>query len=175
MLFFKSRDVKDPVRDLWENAGYDFFVPSFDGDFRCQFAKDNEIAMSQGLVELHEDVIVVHPHGNVNIPSGIHSLFDQSIALVMFNKSGVALKKHLDVGACVVDASYEGEIHLNLTNTSNEDVGILPGEKIVQGVPLYIDRGPCKVLSKEDCSLDQFYAGHSSKRGKGGFGSTGTN
>ena len=47
--------------------------------------------------------IEIKPGQSVLIPSGIHVKVPDGYALIYFNKSGVASKKHLHVGACVVD------------------------------------------------------------------------
>lgn len=171
MKFFRDRDVAFPERELEVNAGYDFFVPSFDEKFIEDFKVKNELDISRNKVEIDNEKITIKPHGQVNIPSGIHTLMPDNIVLTMSNKSGVSLKRKLDCGACIVDSSYEGEIHLNLTNTSDFDVEIKPGDKIVQGIPYYIDMMPAHNI--EGITLEEFYAGHSKARGAGAFGSTG--
>ena len=77
------------------------------------------------------------------------------------------MKKSLDVGACVVDEDYQGEIHLHLTNVG-KDKGILAaGEKIVQFLLLPVSYANIEVVSEEE-----LYQAPTS-RGDGGFGSTG--
>lgn len=75
--------------------------------------------------------IVLQPGESVLIPSGIHVKLDPGWALVFFNKSGIASKRHLDMMACVVDSSYQGECHINLMNTGNTPAEIEAGDKIV--------------------------------------------
>lgn len=171
MRFFRSRDVKFPIRELEVNAGYDFFVPAFDEKFITEFLEKNKVDIDREKVFIDKEKIVIKPHGQVNIPSGIHTLMPDNIVLTMSNKSGVSIKRKLDIGACIIDSSYEGEIHLNLTNTSDYDVIIEPGDKIVQGIPYYIDMTPSHNI--EGCTLEEFYAGHTKARGAGAFGSTG--
>ncbi|MFW6310888.1 MAG: dUTP diphosphatase [Nanoarchaeota archaeon] len=101
------------------------------------------------------------------IPSGIKADIPEGYALIAFNKSGVSVKKELDVLACVCDAGYQGEIHLNLVNTGNQNISIEPGEKIVQFILLSISNA----LPKE-VKLEELYS-RESRRGDGGFGSTG--
>ena len=85
------------------------------------------------------------------------------------NKSGVATKKGLIVGACVVDEDYQGEIHLHVINTSNERVSVEPGEKLVQMllIPVFYD------ILEEVNSEEELFGGEQTVRGQGGFGSTG--
>ena len=69
---------------------------------------------------------------------------------------------------CVVDENYQGECHLNLTNTGNCDITITAGDKIVQGIVLPINYCQAEELN----SLEELYATSTSTRGTGGFGST---
>ena len=83
------------------------------------------------------------------------------------NKSGIAYKKQLLVGACVVDPGYNGEVYVNLHNIGSETQVIKAGDKIAQAVLIPIVH--CKV---EEVETDQFLNYHT-ERGEGGFGSTG--
>ena len=85
------------------------------------------------------------------------------------NKSGVASKKHLHVGAAVVDAGYQGECHINLTNVGNTPQEIDAGDKIVQGILMPVEC--CDVLELK--SRTELYPDES-ERSDGGFGSSGT-
>nr|DAH10936.1 MAG TPA: dUTPase [Caudoviricetes sp.] len=143
MKFCKIRDVKSPCRGHATDAGIDFFVPN---DFSAT---------------------VLPPHQSINIPSGIKASIPAGHALIAFNKSGVALKKGFDVGASVVDESYQGEIHLHLTNTSEHYINVEPGEKIVQFILL-----PVNYEMPEEVAEDDLFESKS-ERGEGGFGSTG--
>lgn len=88
----------------------------------------------------------------------------------MFNKSGVASKKSLLIGAQVIDAGYSGEVHIDLHNVGNADISIKPDDKVIQGIMLpIITPTPMKV------NEDELYKDilSPSDRGAGGFGSTG--
>jgi len=145
MKISKIRDVKTPTRANPTDAGIDFFIPN---DY-------------EGKTELF-------PGESCFIPSGVKVNCPEGFALVAFNKSGVAVKKGLHVGACVVDHGYQGEIHINLTNVSAEDQSIAAGDKIVQFVLL-----PLGDPSVELVEENNLYESVSS-RGEGGFGSSGT-
>ena len=69
---------------------------------------------------------------------------------------------------CLIDESYQGEIHLNMINTSKENVRIYENMKMIQfiEVPILTSK-----LEEVD-SLDNLYLGKST-RGDGGFGHTG--
>ena len=64
-----------------------------------------------------------------------------------------------------------GEVHINLINASNNNVIIKAGEKIVQFVR-YFQQIMNEI--KEFDSLEKLYKKKNSKRGAGGFGSSGT-
>jgi len=115
------------------------------------------------------------PHGLVLkqgerclIPSGIKVNVPAGHALIAFNKSGVAVKKGLDVGACVVDEGYQGQVHISLTNPGKSVELIEHGEKIIQFLIVPINFSTPQEVS----SLDELYPEKSS-RGDGAFGSTG--
>jgi dUTP pyrophosphatase len=144
MKFAKIREVKAPTRANSTDAGIDFFVPQ------------------------DQSPIKLFPGDSCLIPSGIKVNVPEGFALVAFNKSGVAVKKQLYAGACVVDCGYQGEVHINLTNVGNEEQYIKPGDKIIQFVLLPL--GPPNLFELEE---DELYENESS-RGDGGFGSTGT-
>ena len=108
MKFTKTRPVKDPNRGTSNSAGIDFYIP-FD-------YPDTEI----------------EPGKSVLIPSGIKANIPSNHVLIAYNKSGVATKKNLQVGASVVDEDYQGEIHIHLTNVGTETTQVSPGDKIIQ-------------------------------------------
>ena len=145
MKITKIKDVKTPTRANSTDAGVDFFIPN---DY-------------SGKTELF-------PGESCFIPSGIKVNVPEGYALIAFNKSGVATKKGLHVGACVVDCGYQGELHINLTNVSAEDQTIAAGDKIVQFVLLPL--GDPSIELVEENNLYEAV----STRGEGGFGSSGT-
>lgn len=145
LKFCKVRDVKAPGKAHPEDAGFDFFIPN---DFApCHLA----------------------PGEDVLIPSGVKVIVPEGYALIAMNKSGVATKQKLRVGAAVVDAGYRGEVHIHLFNDgpSDSEVELTPGMKIVQFVLVQIGTHQAEEISVDD------YAGYDSERGEGGFGSTG--
>lgn len=72
---------------------------------------------------------------------------------------------------CLIDQDYQGQIHINLINTSaTEKTYIQAGQKIVQFVPFF---QPTMTIAQEYTSKEELYAGTSSVRGEGGFGSSG--
>jgi len=141
MKIQKLRLVKTPNRGTELSAGIDFYVPE---DFETAVLRSGE---------------------SILIPSGIRVQVPRGYALVAFNKSGVAVKQGLSVGACVVDEDYEGEVHLHMINTSNKDQTIVTGQKLVQFVLI-----PVAYFDIEEVEDIQ---SRNTQRGSGGFGSTG--
>lgn len=190
--FFLIRDVAAPAREDG-NAGFDFFVPKFNEAFKSTCAKEAESNPKAGCyfkVDENGKEYIDLPAGNrVCIPSGVKSYLSLSYPLLSYglqmdlyveNKSGVATKKGLDVGACEIDPSYKGEIHLSLTNASKEDVRIYEDDKITQLVPrVYVTDEPriftdVNIDPEKGIAEDQFWSGFTyNNRGEGGFGSTG--
>lgn len=147
--YAKIRNVKSPQRGTSKSAGIDFFIPEDWNDGKPA---------------------VIGPCEDVLIPSGLKVQFPANHALIAFNKSGIATKQKLIVGACVVDEDYQGEMHIHLINTSKTmGTTIGPGMKIAQFILV-----PVNYAEPEECALDDLYT-ETTKRGEGGFGSTGTN
>ena len=142
--FCKTRKVKSPERGHNTDAGIDFFVP-------YDFEEEN--------IYFGEDIL---------IPSGIKMEIPSGYALVQFNKSGIATKEQLIVGACVIDEGYQGEIHLHVINIGEHVTKIFPGMKIMQGLLLPV---PSVAIVEKD-EIDLF--SKKSARGIDGFGSTST-
>ena len=78
-------------------------------------------------------------------------------------RSGLALKKFIDVGAGVIDSDYRGELGVILFNFSDEDFVINMGDRIAQ---LIFEKIKTPKLKELD-SLE------GTGRGKEGYGSTG--
>ena len=79
-------------------------------------------------------------------------------------RSGLAIKKFIDIGAGVVDLDYWGEIKVVLFNHSTEDFAVQAGDRIAQLILERIKTPQFKMVA----------ALHDTDRGAGGFGSTGT-
>lgn len=188
--FIKTRDVKDPVRNVAENAGIDFYIPEANDEFIADLAKKNisgsflddklysktdknvEGRIRYSYFDYDTNEIFIAPHCSVIIPTGIRSKFPNNLALIANNKSGIATKKQLIFGASVIDASYEGEWHIHLINTSNEYQSIKCGTKAIQFIPHIISTDEIEIVNK---TPEEFYKYSTSSRGEGWQGSTGIN
>lgn len=142
--FAKVTDVKSPNRAHKQDAGADLFIPN---NFKPMTLRVGD---------------------SVLIPSGIKIEIPDNYMVKIFNKSGVASKKGLIVGAEVCDAGYSGVVHINLHKVSGDPVVINPGDKIAQAIIIPIET-PDFVEVKEE----ELYSGTKTERSSGGFGSTG--
>lgn len=97
----------------------------------------------------------------VNMKIKIH--FPPFIWGMLAPKSGLAVKKGLDVMAGIIDESYRGIIHALMINHGNEDVTILKGEKLLQMI----------LMSSVRSTVVEGRVDADTQRGEGGFGSTG--
>ena len=143
-------DAKLPHRAYPTDAGMDLFY--------CPNGDRIHIIREEGRA--------VEPRESVLLPTGIRVEVPYGYMLEVKNKSGVATKRQLVVGACVVDPGYEGELYVNLHNLGLSTQYIKPGTKIAQAVLVPISH--CGV---EEVTLEDF--DKQSQRGSGGFGSTG--
>lgn len=173
LKYCKTRKVKSPSRAHSTDAGIDFFVPE---DLTAEvMSKKCEITGCNVDMELDEDgktvkCFILKPNESILIPSGIKMKVPDGYMLQYNNKSGVASKRGLLVGASVVDVGYEGECHINLHNVSKFNQVIAAGDKIVQGILV-----PAGFHMPEEVEDEKhLYGDSSSARGEGGFGSSGT-
>lgn len=162
MKFYKSRNVKSPNRGTSQSAGIDFFIPEQE-DFYIKDPESGELIKVTGR-------ILLQPNQSVLIPSGIHTNIPKGHALIAFNKSGIAAKKNIVLGAAVIDEDYEGEIHFDLKNIGENAQIIEAGDKITQLVCLPVNY----ITLEESKTKEECFENKKSDRGEGGFGSTGT-
>jgi len=150
--FYKMREgAKLPVRAHPTDAGMDvFYCPNGDSPGKLYEAEDFWIPSGESRM----------------LSTGLKVGVPKNHMLEIKNKSGIALKRQLIVGACVIDSGYNGEIFINLHNLGPQTQIIEPGEKIAQAVLIPIVH----------CSISEAphdYLNLASKRGTDGFGSTG--
>ena len=160
--FSKLYNVKSPEQGTSHSAGIDFFIPFYTRDFTEELEKVNESAI------VSTSSILIKPHERILIPSGIKVHFSSDKVLVAFNKSGIAQKRGLIVGPCVVDADYREQVYFGLINTTNDAIRLEYGTKIVQF--LLLDINYPKI---EEVDISNLYKDLQESYRKGGFGSTG--
>ena len=141
-------DAKPPTRANPSDAGLDlFFNPE---------SIEAGVRIKPGESKLFQTGIRVGvPHGYM---------------LEIKNRSSVAAKRSLLVGACVVDSGYDGEIFVNLHNVGSEEQIVTRHDKIAQAVmvPVVHFRAP-------ETGTGDLYNWHPitiSNRGDGALGST---
>ena len=141
----EGRKGKMPVKAHADDAGFDFFAPM---DML-------EVTLLPG------DDFVVQTGVRVGVPRGW--------ALLGVNKSGVATKRKLTLGAKLIDSGYTGELGIHLFNIGNQPTKIGPGDKIAQFVLI-----PIGTSIVEELTEDEYWRrNRDTERGCGGFGSTG--
>ncbi|MBR2377135.1 MAG: dUTP diphosphatase [Clostridia bacterium] len=147
-MFCKKLKIK--FKKLNENA----ITPTF----------GSEYAAGADLYSAEEE-IVINPNETAFIGTGIACAIPKYAVGLIFARSGLACKKGLapanKVG--VIDSDYRGEIKVALHNHGKEPQTVLKGERVAQMV--ITNYYPCLYIECD--SLDE------TKRGEGGFGSTG--
>jgi dUTP pyrophosphatase len=159
----KLCNVKTPIRATKYSGCLDFYIPEYDEGLVDTLNKQNGV-----LVDKEKNTIQLAPHGKVLIPSGLKVHFSKKYRLVFKNKSGIAFKLQLLIGACVVESDYREEVFYNLINTSSKEQTIQFGQKIIQG-----ELEPILYSKIIECKTETELFGKSKSNRKGGFGSTG--
>jgi dUTP pyrophosphatase len=124
----------------------------------------SEYAAGADLYACIDKPIVIKKRETVFVPTGLSMEIPEGLVGLIYARSGLGSKKGLapanKVG--VIDSDYRGEIMVALHNHSKEDYELQVGERIAQMVftPYYM-----ATFKEEKLS--------STKRGTGGFGSTG--
>lgn len=137
---FKDEEIILPRRGTKDSAAYDFYTP-------CD--------------------IVIPANGRTGIiATDVKAKMESDEVLLLFVRSSIGIKKGivLSNGTGVIDSSYygnesnDGNIGVSLLNTTNEDVVIEKGDRIMQGMFV-------KYLTTED--------DNATEERTGGFGSSG--
>lgn len=143
--FNKVRDVKTPTYGTDGSNGLDFYVPN----------------------DTEWESYTLNPQHAILIPSGLRLSIPKDHALVALNKSGVCMNKLFGVGAQVIDADYQGEVHIHVINHGTAPQVIKRNEKLVQFMLVHAPQA-----TLEECSAEDIFP-EKTGRGAGGFGSTG--
>lgn len=114
-----------------------------------------------------DEPVTVKPHECFKFPTGIAiALPSPDYGAFIFARSGLSINHGLAPANCVgvVDSDYRGEIMVGIVNQFDIPHTVEPGERIAQMVIM-----PVSLMEIEEADeLDE------TKRGAGGFGSTGT-
>jgi len=114
-------------------------------------------------------VSVLQPGESGIFSTGLRFGVPHGYMLEVKNRSGNAAKRHLLVGACVVDSGYDGEVFINLHNVGTKPQFIEAGMKIAQVVLIPVVH--FKAMENRDGNLYD-YPMTISNRGDGALGST---
>lgn len=160
------RDVMYPERGHPTDAGIDFFCPVMNNKFCKDF---KEIPANSEINNFGHTAIKIPPGANAVIPSGVKVEIPYGHMGLFLNKSGVATKMKLIIGAQVIDTFYSGEVHIDLHNVGTEWATIEPGMKLAQMVIV-----PAVAATPILCPEEDLYLNMKSEsyRDEAGFGST---
>ena len=151
----KARALK--VRILDPRVGGEFPLPHYatggSAGLDLRACLDSPLTLRPGQAELVPTGIAVH-------------LDDPGLAAVLLPRSGLGHKHGIVLGNLVglIDSDYQGQVMVSCWNRGQADFTIAPGERIAQMVIV-------PVVQVEFEIVDSFTA---SRRGAGGFGSSGT-
>ena len=115
--------------------------------------------------------VTIAPGESKVVPTGLRFGVPHGYMLQVMNRSGVAAKRSLVVGAHVVDSGYDGEVFVNLHNIGNEPQVVEAYAKIAQVVMIPVI--PFRALESQGKDLYNWYPITISDRGDGALGSTG--
>ncbi len=127
--------------------------------------RGSKYAAGYDLYACCEGDIIIPPHKNIKIGTGLAIAVPEGYFGAIFARSGLAAKQSLRPANCVgvADCDYRGEYIVALHNDSDEAKIIKQGERIAQLVIM-------PFLSAEFTETDTL---DETERGEGGFGSTG--
>ncbi len=114
--------------------------------------------------------VTINPGESVILPTGLKFGVPHGYMLEVKNRSSVASKRSLIVGACVVDSGYDGEVFVNLHNIGTEPQVVEPHTKIAQVVMTPVVS--FRALETQNPDLYGWYPITISERGDGALGST---
>ena len=114
--------------------------------------------------------VTINPGQSVILPTGLKFGVPHGYMLEVKNRSSVASKRSLIVGACVVDSGYDGEVFVNLHNIGTEPQVVEPHTKIAQVVMTPVVS--FRALETQNSDLYGWYPITISDRGDGVLGRT---
>ena len=143
-------NVKPPTRSNPSDAGLDLRFSPDDASIRA---------------------LRIEPGESKLIPTGLRFAIPHGYMLEIKNRSGMAAKRQLLVGACVVDSGYDGEVFINLHNIGKVWQNIEPGDKVAQAVVVPVVHA--RFVASDDPNIYDWHPITISSRGDGALGSTG--
>jgi len=110
-----------------------------------------------------DEKVALFPNERKLVNTGIALSIPNSYYGRIAPRSGMAVKKGIDVGAGVVDCDYRGEVKVFLLHNGKEVVHIEKGDRIAQLILEKIGHTEIQIVEELPVSV----------RGEDGFGSTG--
>ena len=149
------KQVPVPIKYLSPLLGEKVPMPSY--------ATDGSAGVDLSACIQNEHLLM--PGERFAVPLGIAVSIPNGYAGFLYGRSGLGMKHGVAPANCVgvIDSDYRGEIKCAITNHSDQPYHILPGERICQLVIT-------PVLQAEFIPVEEL---DDTKRGAGGFGSTG--
>ena len=113
-----------------------------------------------------DEPVVFKPLDRQLIPTGIFIELPEGFEAQIRPRSGLAIKKGITLlnSPGTIDADYRGEIKVIMANVSNEEFVVNDGDRIAQMV----------IARHESAEWIEVDVLEETRRGAGGFGSTGT-
>jgi dUTP pyrophosphatase len=121
--------------------------------------------------EAAEAALTIAPGQSILVPTGCRFAIPHGYMMEIKNKSGIAHKRQLLVGACVVDSGYDGEVFVNLHNIGKETQHLEPGDKVAQAVVIPVVHA--RFVATDNPDIYGWCPITISDRGFGALGSTG--
>lgn len=149
--------MKLKVKILDKRMGQEFPLPSY----------ATEGSAGLDLRAMVDDHVYLKPHQALLIPTGlaIH-INDPGVCAVLLPRSGLGHKKGLVLGNLVglIDSDYQGPLMISAWNRSDDEIEIMPGDRIAQLVLVPIIQATLETVD----AFDQ------TERAEGGFGHSGS-
>lgn len=154
------------VKDITLSNESDFWHYTRKDDYKivCGIKKDNTL-----LQLLQNQRVLINTGIRIELP--LPNKVGEIMGIDIRSRSGLAKKHGLRVfqGVGTIDNDYRGELGVIFENAGHEPYEIKIGDKIAQGV-----FNPLKQVEFEEISQEEFEKTCcNTKRGSGGFGSTG--
>ena len=115
--------------------------------------------------------MLIESNSNKLIRTGLMFEIPHGYMIQVCNRSSIACKKQLIVGAHIVDSGYKGELFIDLHNIGTFVQSVDPNEKIAQLVMVPIVPFIPMLVPEAELYSDQVTI---SDRGRGALGSTGS-
>lgn len=113
-----------------------------------------------------ENGFILKPHERILVKTGLKIEIPQNTEIQVRSRSGLALKHGISLANAVgtIDEDYRGDLGVILLNTSNKEFVIKKGDRVAQIVLIPVLKFKWEVVEKLS----------DTKRGDGGYSSTGT-